>query len=255
MTASNITADRRLGRFEPSHPWDRWAFPLLVGLVWLGILMGFVPEIAQHFARHEPPYPPILHVHGVVFGGWLWLLTAQVGLVRAGRVDIHRKLGLVGAALAPILVVVGLATAYVMDRLEFGTAKDSTPSLIGQFTDMLGFATLAGAGLLLRGRGAAHKRLLLLATLYIADAGFDRWLGGFVEQIIGAQPYLPYFVAIYGGNDALMLGLGGYDLATRRRLHPAYVVAIVWIATLQLFSVYVRWNPGWPPLAARLLGH
>jgi hypothetical protein len=255
MTTSTLTSEAVASRFPPGHPSDRWFFPLLVALIWLGVLMGFVPEIAQHFARHEPAYPPILHLHGVVFGGWLVLLSAQVLLIRTGRWELHRRLGIAGALLAPVVATVGLATAYVMDRLEYGTAKADTPFLFVQSTDMLAFATLAGAGLLLRADGSAHKRLMLLATIYIADAGYSRWIGTIIDHAGLATPFWGYFVALYGGSDLLALGLGGYDMLTRRRLHPAYLAAMAWIAAIQLVSVHMKWDAGWGVTAAHLLGH
>jgi hypothetical protein len=42
----------------------------------------------------------IFYVHGVVFAAWFLLLLVQPSLVTAGRVDLHRRLGLLGAALA-----------------------------------------------------------------------------------------------------------------------------------------------------------
>lgn len=255
MTASTLTAEGLAGRFAPSHPWDRWFFPMVVGLIWLGVVMGFAPGIARHFARHEPPFPPILHLHGMVFGGWLWLLTAQVLLIRTGRTALHRRLGIAGAVLAPVVFAVGLATAYVMDRLEFGTAKDDTAFLFVQATDMLAFGALAGAGLLLRSNGAAHRRLMLMSTIYIADAGFSRWLGPPIVAALG-ETYWPILAALYLGSDALQLAIGGYDLATRRRLHPAWLAAFACIVPLQLVSVYYyHSDPGWRAMAIRIIGH
>ncbi len=254
MSAPALSARGSPAPFPPSHPWDRWLFPAMVGMIWLGALMGFIPEMADHFARREPAYPPILHVHAAVMVGWLTLLSAQTMLIRTNRWALHRRLGLAGAALAPLVFAVGLTTAWTMDRLEFGTAKDNTPFLFVQTTDMLAFAGLTAAGLLLRADGPAHKRLMLLATLYISDAGYSRWIGTITDTWIGEKPLWPYFTDLYP-NDLLILGLGAYDLVTRRRLHPAYVVAVLAIAAIQLVSVQVRWDPAWRPIAARLLGH
>jgi hypothetical protein len=240
--------------FERDHPWDRNFFLTWMILIWAGVLSGFVPEIVQHFVKREPAYPPIIHVHGAVFVGWLALLTAQILLIRAGRWRIHQRLGVAGAGLAAIMLVVGPATAVVMDRLEFGTPKDSTPFLIVQLTDMASFAVLAGSGLALRGRPAAHKRLMLMATLYIADAGFARFQGDPIVSRFG-ESFWPYFAALYLSSDLLILGLGAFDLITRRRLHPAYMVAVAYVAGIQAFAVHVVHDPAWLPVASRLIGH
>src|SRR5690242_6603851 len=155
---------------------DRSFFLLYVVLIWAGILFGFVPEMIQHVREHRP-FPLIVHLHAVAFVGWLVLLTAQVLLIRFARHDIHRRLGLFGAGLAAVMIVLGPATAFYMQRVHFGTAESDPPFLAVQLTDILAFAGLVAAGIALRGTPAAHKRLMLLATLYISDAGFARAFG------------------------------------------------------------------------------
>jgi hypothetical protein len=246
----------RLGSadFRPTHPWDHNFFLAMVLAIWVGILAGFVPELI-HFAAIGKKLPIILHIHGAVFVGWLALITTQVLLIRFRNIGLHRRLGLAAIALAALVIIVGPTTAVMMDRLEFGTPDDNTPFLFVQMTDMLSFAVLASAGFLLRNESAAHKRLMLMATLYIADAGFARWIGGALDGVIGHTAPWAYFMDLYLGNDLLMLGVGGYDLITRRRLHPAYVAALAYVAAIQIISVWVRLTPEWQPIAAHLLGH
>jgi hypothetical protein len=170
-----------------------------------------------------------VHFHAAAFVGWLVLLTVQVGLVRAGRTDIHRKLGVLGVGLAAVMMVLGPATAIHMDALHFGTPGSDPAFMAIQFTDILAFAGLVSAAVLLRRNSAAHKRLILLATLYISDAGFSRWLGSDVGVVLGTSP-AAFFAVLYLANDLLILALGGYDLVTRRRLHPAYMAGVAWVS-------------------------
>ncbi len=79
--------------------------------------------------------------------------------------------------LAGAMVVLGTAVAVIMARLQVARNHALTPVLSVQSADMLAFAGLAGAAFLLVKQPAAHKRLILLATLYISDAGFARALG------------------------------------------------------------------------------
>jgi hypothetical protein len=63
------------------------------------------------------------------------------------------------------------------------------------------------------------------------------------------------FADLYLGSDILMLGLGVYDLATRGRLHPAYVAGIVWMIALQFTAFTLLTNPTWKALSLHLIGH
>jgi hypothetical protein len=55
--------------------------------------------------------PALVHAHGLVMTLWIVLFLTQVSLVAARRVDLHRRLGMAGALLAAIVVIVGIATA------------------------------------------------------------------------------------------------------------------------------------------------
>jgi len=239
--------------FAPYHKWDRNFFLIYVGLIWLGILGGFVPEIVRHVAQHKP-FPLIVHVHSVVFVGWLMVLTAQVLLIRRRRADLHRKLGFAAMGLAALMVVIGPATALYMQRFHFGTPGSDVAFLGVQLTDILAFAGLVSAAFALRGDSPAHKRLMLIATLYITDAGFARLFGDGLQSVLG-DGFWPFLVEAYGANDVLLAGIGVYDLVTRKRLHPAYVAGVALTLAFQFAGSFLDHSPAWKPVALILIGH
>lgn len=49
-----------------------------------------------------------------MFTSWILLLVAQTSLAANGRADVHRRLGLVGLVLAPLMVAVGILVATEM---------------------------------------------------------------------------------------------------------------------------------------------
>jgi hypothetical protein len=139
----------------------------------------------------------------------------------------------------------------VVDAGRF-TASGRTPEFLAvQLTDILAFAGLTTAGLVLRARAATHKRLMLLGLIYISDAGFARLLNGALAAPLG----LGNWAELYLGSDLLMLGLGLYDLATRKRLYPAYIAGVVWIVTLQFTALVLLASPTWKGVSLRLIGH
>lgn len=255
MTASTMSSNVRRLRpgvdpFPPNHPWDRNFFLLYAGLIWFGILAGFGPEILKHVQGNEKPYPSIVHVHAAAFMGWLALFTVQILLIRTKRVAIHRKLGLAMIGLAAIMAVVGPVTALIADHAKIGTPAYDPAFVSIQFTDIVGFVGLIGAAVAFRNVAPIHKRLALLSTLSIADAGFARWL---LALGMTGTDLLQTWGSLYVCTTVLILGVGAYDLITRRRLHPAYLVAVAWIALIQTTSMALYFSPAWKVFADKLI--
>jgi hypothetical protein len=254
MTASSSgQSSRRLAPsgnpFPANHPWDRNFFLLYVGLAWFGILMGFIPDIAHHVSSHARPFPPIVHFHAAVFMGWLALFSVQVLLIRTKRWEIHRKLGFAMLVVAAVMMVLGPATALIADHGEIGT-KDADPAFLSiQFTDIVAFVGLLSAAVIFRKTAPVHKRLMLMATIYITDAGFARWLGGPISGALG-HSHFAMWASAYSCTATLILGIGLYDLITRKRLHPAYLAGLAWAAAMQFAAIGLYFTPAWGKLAA-----
>jgi hypothetical protein len=92
---------------------------------------------------------------------------------------------------------------------------------------------------------------MLLGLIYISDAGFARLLNDAIAAPLG----LGHWGALYLGSDLLMLGVGAYDLATRRTLHPAYLAGVVWTIALQFTALQLLGNPTWKVVSLHLIGH
>jgi hypothetical protein len=140
-------------------------FFLLTALVWVAVLSGFGTDSFHHVSKYGLDYPLIVHFHAVAFVGWLTLFTVQVALIRNARPDLHRRLGKAGAVLAGVMVVLGPATALVVDAGRFAATGRTPEFLAVQLSDIVAFTGLTGAGLLMRDQSAAHKRLMLLGLM------------------------------------------------------------------------------------------
>lgn len=119
-------------------------------------------------AGQRPPLPSIVHAHAIGFTTWILLFVAQVRLIAAGRRDGHRRLGVAGAWLVPVLVVTGLMTAVRGGRDGWnpgGPYTDALSFMIVPVGDIVVFTALVVPGLALRRRPGVHKRLVLLATV------------------------------------------------------------------------------------------
>lgn len=240
--------------FTQRHAWDRSFFPLLIAVIWVVILLGFVPAIIHHIVNRQPAYPLIIHIHAVAFVGWLVLLSLQVGLIRARQYEVHRRVGAVGGALALAMVVLGPWAAITSEQVHFGTPLSDPPFLSVEFIEMIVFPLQVGAAIWLRRDAAAHKRLMLLATLFLTTAGFGRWLADPLQAVFG-DGFLPFLVEFFGGTILLVLALGAYDIITRRRLHPAYVAGASLGVASEVLAAWLYVDPAWKAVALRIIGH
>jgi hypothetical protein len=244
--------------FSPREASDRNFFLLILAAIWGGVIAGFVPDSLDHFTGKHVGYAPIVHVHAISYVAWLALLTTQMSLVRAGNVPLHKRLGVLALVMIPWMTIIGPWTFLVMGNLEFGTPDGDAPFLIVPIMSVVAFAPLAFTGLALRADSAVHKRLMLIATLVLSDAGFGRWIGPFLGPFLGKMFgrgflsfYLPHFIC----SDILMAAILTHDVATRRRVHPVVVAAIGFAVIIQALTTYIDGLPAWRPIATHILGH
>jgi hypothetical protein len=78
------------GRFED------FFFSSMAVLILITVFLGFARTYYLAGVFNANPLPPLLHLHGAAFSSWILLLIVQTSLVAAGRVDLHRRLGLLG---------------------------------------------------------------------------------------------------------------------------------------------------------------
>jgi hypothetical protein len=158
---------------------DRQFFTGMAIAMLVFVLIGFARSYYLAGVFHSPPLPNVLvHVHGALFTAWILLFVTQTSLVASHRVDLHRRLGAWGVSLAAAMVVVGLVTAIDSEARHFepGDAGVETRAF---FTVTISLTVLFGTFVYLayrnRMKPAAHKRYMLLATITLMDAAFQRF--------------------------------------------------------------------------------
>ena len=239
--------------FASYHRHDRALITGLVLAIWLAILTGFGIDIAKKAASGGLDYPLVIHLHVLAFGSWLALLLVQVFLMRTRRVALHRRLGMVALLLVPMMLILGPAAAIVHSENPY--MPDRWLSFMSvQFANVLGCVVLLAAGFLKRHDAAAHKRLMLMGTIAVTEPGFTRIWGLPLWARLG-EGYLPFYFSIYAGTLSLMLVVGAYDLVTRRRLHPVYIAATLWILANEAMATWLFYQPFWLGWMKALTGH
>ena len=222
--------------------------------VWFAVLMPII--VLAGFARSYylkgffgfPALPSLLvHLHGIVMTSWVVLFVTQVTLVATGRTRTHQRLGVFGAILAALIVIVGVLTAIA------GAARGATPGppalqfLAVPLFDMLAFAILVGTALYSRRRRLdIHKRLMLLAAVNLLAPAISR----IPLHLIEAGGPLAFF----GLTDLCLLACVGFDTIKNRRLHPAFLWGALLIIASQPLRLMLSGTDIWLRFATMLVG-
>jgi hypothetical protein len=192
---------------------------------YIGMTLAFVITVFAGFARtfflrphfDARPLIPLLILHGIVFSSWLVLFLTQTTLVAANRTRIHRRLGVAGAVIATLMVVIGTITAIIRAKGPSPVPGVNPLSFLTiPLGDILMFALIVAAGFYFRRRSDVHKRLMLLATIAILPAAVARLPVAFIQQ---GGP-----LVFFGLTDLFIVPLLLYDFATRGRPHRATVL-------------------------------
>ena len=219
-----------------------------IGMALVILITVFAGFSRSYFLKAQfgtPPLSTLLHVHGLVFTSWILLFLIQTTLVAARRTDIHRRLGVFGGVLAALLLILGTATAII--RVKGGSAPiPGVPPLAFlavPLFDMVVFAILVGAAFYYRHRADVHKRLMTLATIALLSAPIARLPFEFMK----AGP-----PAFFGLTDLFIAALVVYDLATRRRIHPATIWGGLLIVASQPLRLMISGTAAWLAFAGWL---
>jgi uncharacterized membrane protein len=225
---------------------DRTPSLVWLGIWWVGLTAGFGVDIPRYF--HENPAAPwIVHVHGAIFTVWTLLITAQVLLVVRDRVDLHRKLGWVLAAWACVMAVMGPVAILASQAVNSHGSPTFDPAFLSiAFNNILCFVILVAWGLTLRKNPAAHRRIMILTAVAIADPGFARFSGWLWPQ----QPtsILLYFVWVFYGNMFLIALMTAWDWY-RGRLMRQFVFGAAGLLAAEATATLLYFWPPWKTVA------
>lgn len=233
---------QRMSAIAPTSPSLRlrFFFVVMASAMIATVFAGFAPTfyLRGSFAQTRP-MSVLLHVHGVVFSAWVSFFLVQTLLIERGSRRLHQRLGWIGAGIGAAMVI--LVTAAVIEQLRRVNGFPPPPlALALSAFDIVVFAILVGAALYLRKRSDWHKRLMLSATIVLLGAPMFR----FVIHLIGRSDMAKVSIVSTLLVDAFFLPCFAYDLLTRRRIHPAYLVAFVLIVLDQVAqATIVTWTP------------
>jgi hypothetical protein len=181
-------ASRRMSGWRRSP--DDVFFSTMVVVMMGMVFMGFARTYYLAPVYHNHVRSVLIHVHGAVFTTWMLLLATQALPVARRRIAIHRTLGIFGALLAAAMLGLGMAAAT--DSMARGLTSPGFPFDSLSFyaipvISITTFATLVAVAMRMRSNGAAHKRLILLATIVLMGPAVARWLVAILARRLSSQ--------------------------------------------------------------------
>ena len=174
-----------------------------------------------------------------MFTSWIVLLLVQTSLAGTGHFSTHRRLGLLGLALAPLMVVLGVLVACEM-LVRFATVPSVTRDLC------------RGAERDHRVSGSSLLRVKIPTTISRSQAvdhdrnhrDDHRGLWTMADRRASSQP-LPAMLCAF----TLLALLIAFDLKSLGRAHRATVLGSAWVLFIELSAVVVGRTAAWHAFA------
>jgi hypothetical protein len=222
-------------------------YPILAVVLAALVFVGFSRSYYLRPLFDRPPLNLLLHLHGLAYTAWMALFFVQVRLIAAHRVRLHMKLGIAGAALAAVILVITYLTALQGgrgDKILIGLAPLEFMALPMVANAI--FGVLVAAAIAKRATPDYHKRLMVLATISIIGPALGR-----LSQMIFGPSSLAFTMSV----TAVLLGWGIVnDYRKYHLFHPVYFVGgslllISWplrrgFAQTEAWLVIAKWMAG-----------
>lgn len=225
----------------PGRRFDHVFFSTMAALILVTAFVGFAHTYYLAGLVRAPLPSLIIHVHAVAFSCWILLLITQTSLVAAGRVDIHRRLGIAGFVLACAMVILGVMAATDSLVREAGPpGRDVKFFYIIPMTAILMFGILMAFAYRNRSNPPAHKRLILIATIALLVAAIARWPFAMVYKHAPVATWFSYL---------FLIALVAYDLWSTRKIHRATLWAGAFLVILSQARLPIGQTAAWHSFA------
>jgi len=237
------TADR------PVNIERRYYMAMVIAII-VTIFVGFSRSVflRPFFPGVHAPTEVWFYVHGTVFITWLALLATQVSLIGVNNRALHMRLGVAGFVMVPLMVFFGTVGALIAARRPGGFIDVPVPPLeflVVPLYNIALFALLTGLALAYRKTPQTHKRLMLLGTIVLTEAGFARFQ---------FEPFLSSPPAAFWASTLFLAPMIGWDIYSRKSLHPVTIWGGLLVVTqgplrdmlshTQAWMSFAKWSTG-----------
>ena len=198
------------------------------------VVAGFSTQLGMGRSTFASPWR--VHLHAVVFMGWVAMFVAQSWLATRGPLALHRKLGWIAAGW--MVLMIGAALNVIVALARHGNVPFFfTPQqfLIGDPVTLLGFVGLTGAAIALRRRTDWHARLHICGMTMLMGPAFGRLL---------PMPFLPPYAFEVASAAGAIFPLAGIVRDRRRgAIHPAWWIGLATLAGALILTDLIAYSP------------
>lgn len=182
---------------------------------------------------------PKFIVHGLFCLAWMVMLVVQTSLVRQRNVRLHMKLGLLGMAIA---AGVTISTVYVFVVIWSGW-ENMAPFVKANRILFASYSICVVAAFLNRRRPDWHKRLMIVATLFMMEPILSRVFGTMEMTVLrgmtDSQLDLYWYFVVFALWGALFASLLWHDLKTLKRVHPVSICGAGWVVAVWIAVQFI----------------
>ena len=201
------------------------------------IIAGFSFHLLM--GRSSFAQPATVHLHGVLFMGWVGLTMAQALSIASGNVALHRQLGRAAYIAIPAMMVAGTAVMLHSAQARGGPFFFAMNEfVISNAMGLYCFGGLALWALRVRRHRGWHRRLMLVAMSILTGPGLGR--------IIPAPLLIPYAWPISIALTWIFPLIGMWvDWRRHGRVHPAWWWGMginVGVFALSMVIAYSSWG-------------
>ena len=228
--ADNMTPNRGADTSE------RAFFRTMATIICFIIVAGFSMQLA--LGRSTFAVPIVIHVHAVVFFGWVALYLAQNWLIAGNNVALHRRLGKLAYVWVPVMVAMGFAVMVTaLRRTGAPFFFDQNEFLFSNTMLLVLFGVMSFAGLRVRRHAGWHRRLMLTAMSILSGPGLGRLL-----PMPLLMPHSWRIMMLV----TLVFPIAGMirDRMRTGRVHPAWLYGVSAIIVVQIVADLIAYS-GW----------
>lgn len=229
--------------FRPSF------FFVIASIMALYVFGGFSIAAVDRMARGIPNvFPPVVHLHGIVFISWMTLLMVQTFLINVRNVALHRSLGTFGIALGAAVLFTGALIALLGMSDSDPAAPFYYDLMYLSVMALLGFGFLFTYAIRQVRNPENHRRLILFATIPLLPPGINR-----TYQVIFQLEYLPV-LATYLTMAAIATAIVVHDFRSGGRISKASMIGAGVVYAQALLHAPVTSSTAFAEVSAFLTG-